>query len=143
LETWEAGIELTGPEVKSLKAGQGDLKGAYVRVRSGASSGGHRQVLAELINAYIPPYMKAGPLPDYNPRRTRRLLLHRGEIGKLLGLLETKGLTLVPLSVYTRNHLVKLTLGLARGKSAVDKREVIKKRDLDRSVRERMMRRVR
>jgi len=143
LETWEAGIALSGSEVKSIKTGQGDLKGAYVRVRAGTAPTRRRQLVAELLNMYIPPYLKAGPQPNYEPRRTRRLLLHRREMGKLLGLLETKGLTLVPLSVYTRNHLIKVTIGLGKGKTAVDKRETIKQRDIDRNVRQRMLRSVR
>lgn len=136
LETWEAGIALSGSEVKAVKSGHADLKGAYVRVRAIHNGPGKGSELrAELVNAFIPPYDKAGAIEGYEPRRTRQLLLHKREMNNLLGKLTTKGLTVVPLSLYTRKRLVKVQIGLARGKTKVDKREDIKKRDIDRDVR--------
>lgn len=136
LETWEAGLVLSGSEVKAVKSGHADLKGAYVRVKAADSKKGNGlEWRAELINAFIPPYSKAASIEGYEPRRTRQLLLHKKEMNNLLGKLTTKGLTIVPLTLYTRKRLVKVEIGLARGKSKVDKREDIKKRDIDRDVR--------
>jgi SsrA-binding protein len=135
LETWEAGIVLSGNEVKAVKSGHADLKGAYVRVRVVNTKDNSTELHADLINAFIPPYNKAGTIEGYEPRRTRQLLLHKREINNLLGKLTNKGLTVVPLSLYTRKRLVKVQIGLARGKTKVDKREDIKKRDIDRDVR--------
>jgi SsrA-binding protein len=136
LETWETGLALTGQEVKSLKGGHGDLRNAYVSVRAVARRGASRpRLVAELINAHLPPYARAGPLPGYDPRRARRLLFHRRELMNLLGRLTTPGLTLVPLKVYTRNRRLKVLVGLARGKSTADKREAIRRREVDREVR--------
>lgn len=135
LETWEAGIALSGSEVKAIKSGHADLKGSYVRVRSINKEGNSAELRAELVNAFIPPYDKAGVVEGYEPRRTRQLLLHKREMNNLLGKLTNKGLTVVPLSLYTRKRLVKVQIGLARGKTKVDKREDIKKRDIDRDVR--------
>jgi len=141
LETWEAGIALSGQEVKSIKSGHGDLKGSYVRVRGARGKiGGREKLVAELVNLYIPSYLKAGPMFDYEPRHTRKLLLKKYEMLKLFGLLNTKGLTLVPIKVYTRNHLVKLLIGLGKGKTTVDRRDTIKKREVNREMRRRMMR---
>ncbi|MFA7286669.1 MAG: SsrA-binding protein SmpB [Patescibacteria group bacterium] len=140
IERWEAGITLSGQEVKSLKAGVGDMRGSYVRVRSFYSASRHQQFAAELVNLYIPPYVKAGPVEGYEPRQTRRLLLRRQELVRLVGLLQTKGLTVVPLSLYTRNRLIKVSIGLGRGKTKVDRREDIKTREVGRMVRQRMLR---
>ena len=126
LETLEVGIQLEGQEVKSVRAGRMGLLGSYVTIRQGQ---------AWLLNAHVPKYPQAGPLPGYDPYRTRRLLLHRREVARLMGRLETKGLTLVPLSVYTKRSLIKLEIGLGRGKTQYEKRDSIKKRDLDREVR--------
>lgn len=125
LETFEAGIVLSGQEVKSAKKGQINLKGAYVTFHSGNP---------HLLNAHITKYQNAGPLPDYDPTQSRRLLLKKREISYLQGKLGEKGLTIVPLSVYTSRHLIKVSIGLAKGKQLHDKRETIKKRELDREV---------
>src|SRR3989338_6152648 len=108
-ETVEAGIVLSGQEVKSLKTGHGDLRQAYVTVRAVGALGKRRhRLVATLLNMFIPPYSKAGPLPGYNPRQPRRLLFHRDELAKLIGQLETPGLTMVPLRVYTSHRRLKV-----------------------------------
>ncbi|MDD5251672.1 MAG: SsrA-binding protein SmpB [Patescibacteria group bacterium] len=126
LEKFEAGLQLAGQEVKAVRNGRMSLQGAYVTIVGGQ---------LQLLNAHLPKYDKAGPLADYDPDRTRRLLIHRRELQRLAGKLEQKGLTLVPLSVYTKGSLIKLEFGLARGKKQYEKRETIKKRDLDREMR--------
>ena len=127
LETFEAGLMLLGHEVKSVRAGQMSLRGAYVTMHGGE---------AWLTGSTIPAYAKAGPLPGYDSMRSRKLLLHRRELSRILGKMQQKGLTLVPISVYTRRSTIKIEFGLARGKKMYEKREAIKKRDLDREVRE-------
>lgn len=126
LDKFEAGIALTGPEVKSVRAERMNLTGSYVSIASG-------NVI--LVGAHIPRYPQAGLQPDYDPDRTKRLLLHKREIAKLAGKLEQKGLTLVPLSVYTKGSKIKLEFGLGRGKQEFEKRETLKKRDSDREIR--------
>ncbi|MBI4457413.1 SsrA-binding protein SmpB [Candidatus Uhrbacteria bacterium] len=126
LEKFEAGLKLLGHEVKSVRAGSMSLRGAYVSV---ASDG------IWLVGAHIPRYKPAGPTPGYDPERSRKLLLHKREIKRLSGQVLQKGLTLVPLSVYTRKSHIKLEFGLARGKKQYEKRAQIRKRDLDREVR--------
>ena len=123
LETYEAGIELKGYEVKALKTGRGDITGAHVIVRGNE---------AWLVNANIPPYQQNNTPDDYEPTRTRRLLLKSKEIKILAGKIYKTGLTIVPLKVYNKNRLVKLELGLGRGKKKADKREAIKKREWSR-----------
>lgn len=125
LEDYEAGIVLSGQEVKAVKNGQINLKGSYV-VFMGANP--------TLLNAHISPYKYASKIEGYDPTQSRRLLLKKREIDYLRGKLEEKGLTIVPLSVYTSGHLIKVKIGLAKGKQLHDKRETIKKRDLDREV---------
>lgn len=126
LDTFEAGIALLGHEVKSVRAGGMSLRGAYVTIARGG---------VWLIGAHIPRYPQAGPLPDHDPDRTRALLLHTREIAKLAGKLEQKGLTLVPISVYTKGSKIKLSFGLARGKKQFEKKETLKRRDVDREIR--------
>ncbi len=125
LETYEAGLVLNGAEVKSVKAGQINLKGSYVSIRD-------EQMW--LINAHISPYRPARHR-EYNPTHDRKLLLHKKEIASLIGKLKQKGLTLLPISVYTKGSLIKVELGLCRGKKQHDKRETIKKRESDRRIR--------
>lgn len=131
LEKLEAGLLLTGNEVKVIKQGQIDLKGSYIEIRIS-----QKKQLPEawLIGAQIAKYKKAGySQKDYNPKRSRKLLLKRQEINTLVGKTKQKGLTLLPLSVYTTSHrLIKITIVLARGKKKFDKREAIKKRDFER-----------
>jgi SsrA-binding protein len=125
LETYEAGIELRGFEVKAIKIGRMNLIGAYVLIR---------QNQAWLINADIPPYQPKNTPPDYDPKRTRRLLLKAEEIRQLIGKTNEQGLTLVPLKVYNKRGRVKIEIGLGRGKKKADKREVIKKRETTREM---------
>ena len=118
-EKYEAGISLAGTEVKSLRLGKCSIKEAYVRIERG-------EVL--VCGMHISPYEK-GNIFNKDPLRTRKLLLHRYEINKLEGKLKEKGLTLIPLSVYFKDSLVKVELGLARGKKVYDKRQDIAKKD--------------
>lgn len=125
-ETLEAGIELLGPEVKSIKGGMGSLEGAYAVVRGGE---------VFLLGSNIPPY-QAGNMPKgYDPLRTRKLLLTKKEIIELAQMEQEKKLTIVPLSMYNKKGKVKVSLGVARGKKKFDKRETIKKRDDIREIR--------
>lgn len=126
LETFEAGIVLTGQEVKSVKNGAISLKGAHVIMRNNE---------AWLLNATVSPYPHAGPLPDYDPTRSRKLLLERSEIGRIAGGLSRDRLTVVPLEVYTHRGLVKIKIALARGLREHEKRESIKKKDVAREIR--------
>lgn len=125
LETYEAGVELTGTEVKSIRQGKVNLRDGYGLIRNGE---------ALLLNVHISPYSASGEYFNHDPRRTRKLLLHRREINKLIGLLEQKGLTLVPLKMYFKGNWVKLSLGLGRGKKLHDKRETIKRREDQREI---------
>ena len=126
LETFEAGIELLGFEVKSLRKRQGSLEGARVVVRGNE---------AYLVGATIPPYQPANAPKDYDSTRTRRLLLTKKEIAQLSGTESKKGLTIVPISVYNKGRKLKISIGIARGKKKFDKRETIKKRDVEREMR--------
>ncbi len=125
LETYEAGIVLAGYEVKSIKTGHLSLNGSYVTVRGNE---------AYLINAYIPPYQPKNMPGDYDPTRSRKLLLHKSEIASLIGKTKQKGLTLVPLKAYTRKGRIKLEFALAQGKKKKDKREKIIAREAKRKI---------
>jgi SsrA-binding protein len=125
LETYEAGIQLVGTEVKSIRAGKVNLKDGYVLIRNGE---------ALLINVHISPYEASGSYFNHEPRRTRKLLLHKKEINKLIGLVEQKGLTLIPLKMYFKNSWVKISIGLGRGKKLHDKRETLKRRQDEREM---------
>ena len=131
-EKMEAGIELFGTEVKSVRAGTVNLKDSYVSLRTGE---------AILIGMHISPY-EQGNIFNRDPLRDRRLLLHKKEIMRLIGKTKEKGYSLIPLSVYFLDSKVKVELGLARGKKAYDKRESIAERDakrsMDRAVKARM-----
>ena len=129
LENYEAGLVLTGQETKSAKNGQINLKGAYVTFHNDQ---------AYVINMHISKYNAAGPLPDYEPTRTRRLLLRKKQIRYLQGKSLEKGLTIVPLKVYTKDRLIKIEIALGRGKKAFDKRESIKKREVAREISRKM-----
>lgn len=129
LETFSAGIVLSGAEVKSAKAGQVSLKGSYVVFHSNA-----HHIEAFVINTYISPYKYAAKKELYLPDAPRKLLLRRREINYLLGKREEKGLTLVPLKLYTERSLVKLEFAVARGKKRFDKRETEKRRDIKRRL---------
>jgi SsrA-binding protein len=123
-ETVEAGVALMGSEVKSLRAGKANLKDSYGRVENGE---------IWLWNAHISPYGPASQF-GHEPTRTRKLLLHRGEIERLHGKVKEKGLTLIPLRLYFKNGRAKLELGLARGKKQHDKRDSIREREMRREV---------
>ncbi|MBI3420945.1 MAG: SsrA-binding protein SmpB [Candidatus Sungbacteria bacterium] len=125
LETYEAGIELLGFEVKSVKIGHMQLNGAFSVIRNSQ---------AWLTNATIPAYQPLNAPRDYDPSRSRRLLLHKSQIKALIGAASQRGLTIVPLKVYSKNGRVKILIGLARHKKKGDKREVIKKRESQREM---------
>lgn len=132
MDTYEAGIVLTGTEVKSLRAGRASLADAYASVEDG-------QVW--LRGVHIPEYTQ-GSWTNHEPRRTRKLLLHRKEIFRLLGKIKERGLALVPLSMYFSDGKVKVELALARGKRSYDKRADLAKRDAKREVARALGRRV-
>jgi len=129
LERFEAGLELKGHEVKSIKLGHISLKGAYVTIKAGE---------AYLINAHISPYQPKNTPPDYDPERPRKLLLKKSEIRNLVGKVKQKHLTLVPIRVYPKKDKIKLEFGVGKGRRKVDKRELIKKREVKRKI-ERVM----
>jgi SsrA-binding protein len=124
LETWEAGLVLTGTEVKSLRDGKANLVDAY-----GVVNGGE----VYLLNLHISPY-EQGNYFNHEPTRTRKLLLHRKEIRKLIGAVERQGLTLVPLDLYFKRGVAKITLALGKGKKLHDKRDDARKRDDEREM---------
>ncbi len=124
LDSWEAGLVLAGPEVKSLRAGRLSFKDAFARVDRGE---------VWLYNLHISPYDSANRW-NQDPERPRKLLLHHHEIQKLVGAVEEKGLTLIPLEVYFRGGYAKATLALAKGKQAYDKREKLRRRTQEREA---------
>jgi SsrA-binding protein len=125
LEKFEAGIVLFGHEVKAVKNGNISLKGAYVTIHNGAPY---------LTNAYVGLYKPAGKVEGYDPERSRKLLLKNKEIRYLTGKKEEKGLTIVPLLVYIKGSKVKIQIGIGKGKRQFEKKDKIKKRDLEREV---------
>lgn len=132
LEKYEAGIVLNGQEVKSIRSGRASLKGSYVILRNGE---------LYLLGASIPAYQPLNAPPDYNPERSRKLLLKKAEINRLIGKSKEKGLTLIPLQIYTKNARIKVMFAVARGKKKQDKREIIKKREAEREMRREMKKR--
>jgi len=124
LDSFEAGLVLTGAEIKSIRTGEISVNEAYVRPQGSELF---------LLNAYIKPYAHSGD-KEYDPRRPRKLLLHRKEIAKLTRELETKGTTIVPLKIYLKSGRAKIEIALGKGKAAPDKRQDIKKREADREV---------
>lgn len=131
LETYEAGLVLRGFEVKAIKTGHMNLAGSFVVAKGNEMF---------LLNAFIPPYQPKNTPPDYDPYRSRTLLLKRAEIASLIGKTKHKGLTLTPLKVYTKRGKIKLEFAVAKGKKKIDKREKIKsreeKRRIDRAMKE-------
>ena len=123
-DVYEAGLVLQGTEVKSLRAGRASLVDAYARIKDGE---------VWLENAHIPEYDQ-GSWTNHEPRRSRKLLLHRGEIAKLIGKTKESGLTLVPLSLYFKDGKAKVEIALARGKRAYDKRQTLAARDAAREI---------
>ncbi|KKR89294.1 MAG: SsrA-binding protein [Candidatus Wolfebacteria bacterium GW2011_GWA2_42_10] len=125
LETYEAGLELKGFEVKSIKSGRINLVGSYAIIRNNE---------AWLINADIPPYQPKNAPLDYNSKRNRRLLLKKSEIKNLIGRIHEKGLTLMPLKIYTKNSKIKIEICLGKSRKKADKRELIRKREIGREI---------
>ena len=125
LDKFEAGIELLGLEVKSIKLGRAILAGSFVIVRGGE---------VFIVGMQIPPYQVGNTKDDYDPLRTRKLLLNKKEIKELANADQKNGLTIIPLSLYNKGVKVKLSIGIARGKKEFNKRETIKKRDVDREM---------
>jgi len=128
-ESYEAGLALTGSEIKSVRAGRLNLRGGYARVVG-------REVW--LYDVHISPYEQSGTYFNHEPTRPRKLLLHRREIERIAGQVERQGFTLVPLRLYFKGRRAKIELGLARGKKLYDKREDIAKREAKRDI-ERVM----
>lgn len=127
LEEFEGGLALTGPEVKSARAGNIKLKGAFLSIHN-------NQLLIK--NMHIGKYAPAGPQEDYNPTRPRTVLVHKKELRNLIGKEQAKGLTIVPFSVYTKGNFIKIGFAVARGKKQFEKREDIKKRDIQKQIRQ-------
>ena len=125
LDTYEAGLVLLGTEVKSIRKGHGKLEGGHVVVRGGE---------AFLVGVSIPPFQQANMPKTYDPERPRKLLLTKKELAEMEQKSDKQGLTLVPIKLYNKGRNLKLEVALARGKKKVDKREVIKKRDVKRDI---------
>ena len=125
LEKLEAGLVLTGQEVKSIRAGHGKLTGSFVTFHGSE---------ARLTNFHLPPYRYASHLEGYDPEQSRRVLLKKKQIDYLRGRAEADGLTIVPLSLYTSGRKIKMAIGLAKGKKKYDKREAIKKREIQKEM---------
>ncbi len=125
VEKYEAGVVLHGYEVKSIKLGHISLKGSYVIIKDSE---------AYLLNAHISAYQAANTPKSYDPTRSRKLLLNRSEINTLIGKSKAQGLTLVPISVYTKKGKIKVSIGVGRGKKKYEKREKVKKRDTEREI---------
>ena len=130
LERYEAGLELLGTEVKSVRAGNISLKGAFITIRDEQ---------AWLTNATIPPWQVANSPSDYDPVRSRRLLLSKNELKHLVGLKQAEGLTIVPIKVYSKGPWIKLQIAVAKGKHKYNKKQTKKERDIKRDV-ERLLR---
>ena len=124
IDSWEAGIVLTGTEVKALREGKANISDAYGIVRNGE---------IYLLNLHISPYERGGYV-NHDPTRTRKLLLHRKEIRRLIGAVEREGLTLIPLELYFKKGKAKVALALGKGKKLHDKRETARQRDAEREV---------
>jgi SsrA-binding protein len=124
-DTYEAGVSLTGTEIKSVRAGRVSLRDGYVQIRNGE---------AWLLNVHISPY-DFGNRENHEPKRERRLLLHRQEIRRLLSKVAERGWTIVPLRIYLREGRAKIEIGLAHGKRLYDKRDAVAERDMDRDLR--------
>ena len=124
LETYEAGMALKGTEVKSIRVGRANMQDSYARIIDGEM---------EIVNLHISPYEQGNQF-NHEPRRPRKLLLHKKEIMRLFGQTREKGLTLVPLKIYFKNGLAKILIGLAKGKKTYDKKDAIAERDAKRDM---------
>lgn len=125
IQKYEAGLVLTGIEVKSIKTGKITIKGSYITIKDNE---------AYLTGATIPPYQPNNTPKDYDPQRSRKLLLEKKEINELIGKSKESGIALVPLKVFDKNARIKLEFGIGKGKKKYDKRETIKKRDTEREI---------
>ena len=125
LDTFEAGVALLGPEVKSIREGGANLRDSFARIEAGE---------VWLYNVHISPYRNRG-YTDHDPKRRRKLLLHRHEIRKLIGKTTERGMTIVPVRLYFKNGRVKVAISLAKGKKTHDKRENVRRREADRETR--------
>lgn len=125
-DTLEAGLALSGSETKAIRTETMRLKGSYISLKNNE---------AWLINAHIPRYRYTSPAIDYDPTQPRKLLIKKKEIAYLQGKSDEKGLTIIPLSVYSSGRYIKLEIGVAKGKKIHDKRRDLKKRDIDRDIR--------
>ncbi len=125
LEKFEAGIELKGFEVKSIKNGRANISGAYATVKDEE---------LWIINLDIPPYQSQNSIKSYDPKRTRRLLVKKQETRSLIGKIKEKGLTLLPLRLYNKNNIIKVEMGLGKSKKKEDKRETIRKREVEKEI---------
>lgn len=123
-DTYEAGLVLTGTEIKSIRAGRVSLRDSFAMVKGDE---------LWLVNAHIAPYER-GTYANHDPRRPRKLLMHRREINRIAGKLQEKGFTLVPLRLYLKDNLAKVELGLARGKKQYDKRAALRKKETQREI---------
>jgi len=126
LDEFEAGLELLGYEVKSVRAKQGSLDGSHITVRGQE---------AFIIGSYIPPFQAVNTPESFDPYRVRKLLLNKKELAELAGKEKEKGLTLVPISLYNKGRVIKARIAVVRGKKQHDKRETLKKRDTERDIR--------
>ena len=124
LETWEAGVVLSGTEVKSLRDGKANIADAYAIVKDGE---------VFLLNLHISPYAQGNQF-NHEPTRTRKLLLHRKEIRRMIGAVERQGLTLIPLELYFKRGVAKVALALGKGKKLHDKRDTARERDAEREM---------
>jgi SsrA-binding protein len=129
-DTYEAGLVLTGSEIKSIRAGRANLQDSYVTIREGE---------AWLVNSHVAPYKQAN-VQNHEPKRDRKLLLHRRQINRLMGQVQAKGYTIVPLRLYLKDNRAKVEIALARGKKLYDKRDDLAKRQAQRDI-ERALRR--
>ncbi len=129
LESFEGGLVLTGPEVKSIKAGHVQFKGAFLDIKRGE---------LWLKNAHVSPYAPAGPQEKYVPDRDRKVLVHKRELKRLVGKRKTERLTLIPVRLYVTHNIIKLEFAIAKGKKLYEKRHSIKKREVDRTIRSAM-----
>ncbi len=129
LEKMEGGLVLIGQEVKALKEGKGSLFGSFLSIKSGE---------VYLVNCNITPYQPKNTPKNYNPQRDRKVLLNKNEIKNLIGKTKEKGVTFIPLSIYTKKNYIKLEFAVAKGKKKYDKREAIKKRDIDRNLQKKL-----
>ncbi len=128
LEKYRVGLVLRGPEVKAIKNGQISLKGAYITIKRAPKPELY------LMKAHISQYKHSGNMPDYEPERPRKLLITKEELKSLIGKLEQKGLTIIPIRVYTAGNLVKLEIGLARGKKLYQKKQDKKTKDIEKQI---------